>query len=91
MSINGIPNASLSMAQSQAQWDAIAAIKENSPFAGGSTSSSSSNTAAAALDAMLPGYGTMSSLGAGGANESSLAQVTASVRAAQQSTIDLFA
>lgn len=93
MSLSGVPNASLNMAQSQAQWDAIAAIKTNSPFAAGSSSGNS--TAAAALDAMLPGYGTMTSLtgtaGSAGSAEETLAQVTERVRAAQQSTIDLFA
>ena len=42
MSLPGIANASLSMSQSQAQWDAIAAIKANSPFATQADASTSS-------------------------------------------------
>jgi hypothetical protein len=89
----GVPTAALNMSQSQAQWDAIAAIKSNSPFDTPlSGAKSSASTAAQALDAMLPGYGTMSTLGVTGAqSEESLAQVTERVRAAQSSTIDLFA
>lgn len=96
MSLPGYASASLNMSQSQAQWDAIAAIKANSPFAGGQSSESTSS-AAATLDAMLPGYGTMSSLGENGSSvnagtsDETLAQITERVRAAQQSTIDLFA
>ncbi|MBO9533617.1 MAG: hypothetical protein J7513_11660 [Solirubrobacteraceae bacterium] len=89
MSLSGVNSASLNMSQTQAQWDAITAAKETSPFAPGNADRNS--TAAAALDAMLPGYGTMSSLNAGGQGEETLAQVTERVRAAQQSTIDLFA
>lgn len=98
MPLPGIANASLSMSQSQAQWDAIAAIKANSPFAAQADASTSS--AAATLDAMLPGYGTMSTLGTADAADAAqgastadetLAQVTERVRAAEQSTIDLFA
>ena len=95
----GVPNAALNMSQSQAQWDAIADIKSNSPFATPlGDSSGSSSSAAATLDAMLPGYGTMSTLGNTGngsagqpASDETLAQITERVRAAQQSTIDLFA
>lgn len=91
MPLSGIPSASLSLSQSQAQWDAIAAIKANSPF--GPDLDTRTTSAAATLDAMLPsGYGTSANLspGAGGEQET-LAAITERVRAAQQSTIDLFA
>lgn len=77
------------MAQSQAQWDAIASIRSNSPFAAETQSRNSSP--AETLDALLPGYGTMSSLASGSYGEGTLQQVTERVRAAQQSTIDLYA
>jgi hypothetical protein len=81
------------MSQSQAQWDAIVSIKATSPF--GADLDARTTSAAATLDAMLPsGYGTTTNLGspnASGAPEESLAAVTERVRAAQQSTIDLFA
>jgi hypothetical protein len=91
MPMAGITSASLNMSQSQAQWDAIAAIKANSPFAS-SGAGQSTSSAAESLDAMLAGYDTVSSFASGGGGgDESLAQITERVRAAQQSTIDLFA
>lgn len=84
----GPPTAALHLSQSQAQWDAIASIKSTSPFAAAPASTGTS--IAAALDAMLPGYGTAGALASGAAQDSQ-AQITARVQAAQQSTIDLFA
>lgn len=87
MPLTGIPSAQLNMNQSQAAWDAIIEIKANSPF--GPDLDTRTTSAAATLDAMLPGgYGT--STNPGGAQDT-LAAVTERVRAAQQSTIDLFA
>lgn len=91
MPLPGIQSASLSLSQSQAQWDAIISIKATSPFRADLDARTSS--AAETLDAMLPGgYGTSANLtpGAGGEQET-LAAITERVRAAQQSTIDLFA
>lgn len=90
MSLPGIQSASLSLSQSQAQWDAIISIKATSPF--GADLDSRTTSAAATLDAMLPGgYGTSANLSPGAGQQESLAAVTERVRAAQQSTIDLFA
>jgi hypothetical protein len=104
MGLPSITSGQLRMDQSQAQWDAIAAIKANSPFAEQEGSSSSSGVGNA-LDAILSGYqqqtdaiaastgmtdGASAGSGASAADET-LAMVTARVRAAQQSTIDLFA
>jgi enhancing lycopene biosynthesis protein 2 len=93
MPLPGIQSASLSLSQSQAQWDAIISIKATSPF--GADLDARTSSAAETLDAMLPGgYGTSANLtpgaGAGGEQET-LAAITERVRAAQQSTIDLFA
>lgn len=90
MSLPGIQSASLSLSQSQAQWDAIISIKATSPF--GADLDSRTTSAAATLDAMLPGgYGTSANLSPGAGQQESLAAVTERVRAAQQSTIDLYA
>lgn len=96
-SISGVSSAALNMNQSQATWDAIASIKSNSPFADAGSSSTGSDVAAT-LDAMLPGYGTMTSLdaanaaaSASGGTDSLSSAISAQVQAAQQSTIDLYA
>ena len=89
MPLSGITSASLSLSQSQAQWDAIAAIKSVSPFAADNDARTTS--AAATLDAMLPGYGTMAAASAATSGDDVAALVADRIQAAQQSTIDLYA
>ncbi len=74
MPLSGITSAALNMIQSQAQWDAIAEIKSNSPFAADTHARNS--TVAATLDAMLPGYRHEQRNAAPSGGQDSLAQIT---------------
>lgn len=80
------------MAQSQAQWDAIASIKSTSPFApsGGGDATA---TVASGFDAMLSGYNAQAQMLAAAAapDASTTLAMLNNISAAQQSTIDLFA
>ncbi len=79
------------MAQSQAQWDAIASIKSTSPFASGGGDHAA--TVASGFDAMLSGYNAQAQLLAAAAapDAASTLAMLNNISAAQQSTIDLFA
>lgn len=88
-----IGSGSLSLTQSQAQWDAIAAIKANSPFAAASSGADRTATVASGFDAMLSGYNAQAQLlSAALAPDAGTTQALLNnIAAAQQSTIDLFA
>lgn len=94
MGVSSIGSGALSMAQSQAQWDAIASIKSTSPFASASSGGAGqASTVASGFDAMLSGYNAQAQLLAAAAapdagTTTALLNQLASV---QQSTIDLFA
>lgn len=88
-----IGSGQLSVTQSQAQWDAIASIKANSPFAAEKSSGDATATVASGFDAMLSGYNAQAQmLSAALAPDAGTTQALLNnIAAAQQSTIDLFA
>lgn len=88
-----IGSGSLSVTQSQAQWDAIAAIKANSPFAPSASGADPTASVASGFDAMLSGYNAQAQLlSAALAPDAGTTQALLNnIAAAQQSTIDLFA
>lgn len=90
--VSPIGSGSLSVAQSQAQWDAIASIKSTSPFDGGGAVDRTSSVASG-FDAMLSGYNAQAQLLAAAAapDASTTTALLNQISAAQQSTIDLFA
>ncbi|MFT4036057.1 MAG: hypothetical protein QM679_10845 [Patulibacter sp.] len=92
MSLSGLTSASLNMSQTQEQWDAIAEIKSTSVFATATDAQARNSSAAETLDAILPGYGLAATAAlSGGSSDETLAEITARVRAAEQTTIDLYA
>lgn len=88
-----IGSGALSVTQSQAQWDAIASIKANSPFAAASSGGDQTATVASGFDAMLSGYNAQAQLlSAALAPDAGTTQALLNnIAAAQQSSIDLFA
>ncbi len=90
--VSPIGSGSLSLTQSQAQWDAIASIKATSPFDSGA-SAGAGDSVAGGFDAMLSGYTAQAQLlSAAAAPDAGATQALLNQLASvQQTTIDLFA
>lgn len=91
--MSSIGSGSLNVAQSQAQWDAIASIKANSPFAASSAGADATASVASGFDAMLSGYNAQAQMLAAALapSDATTTALLNDIAAAQQSTIDLFA
>ncbi|MBJ7472857.1 MAG: hypothetical protein JHD16_16240 [Solirubrobacteraceae bacterium] len=91
--MSSIGSGSLSLTQSQAQWDAIASIKATSPFDGGGSGGAAASTVASGFDAMLSGYTAQAQLlsAAAAPDAGTTTALLNQLASVQQSTIDLFA
>lgn len=92
--MSSIGSGSLSLTQSQAQWDAIASIKATSPFdGGGGSGGAAASIAASGFDAMLSGYNAQAQLlsAAAAPDAATTTALLNQLASVQQSTIDLFA